>query len=92
METPTKAIPLINVSVGLFLLVAEINPVLVPKKVAINIDKIAISNVLGNLSTMSAQPQSTSSLISHFPSRVPPHGPLRRDLEQRAMGQMPPVR
>ena len=43
-------------------------------------------------SKMSCQAQSCWSLTSHFPSWEPPQGPLSSDLEQRAMGQMPPVR
>jgi hypothetical protein len=42
-------------------------------------------------SQMSCQTQSTSGLISHLPPVDPPQGPLSRRLEQRAMGQMPPV-
>src|SRR3990172_4572621 len=33
-----------------------------------------------------------SGLISQWPSSEPPHGPLSSDLEQRAIGQIPPVR
>src|SRR3990172_4568900 len=44
------------------------------------------------LSTIRYQTQSTSWLTSHLPLFVPPQGPFMSVLEQRAMGQRPPVR
>src|SRR5450830_1184629 len=40
---------------------------------------------------MSVQAQSFSGSTSHLPSLVPPQGPLRMPLWQRAIGQIPPV-
>ena len=44
-----------------------------------------------SLSQINCQAQSTSGLISHFPFVEPPQGPFKRRLEQRAIGQIPPV-
>src|SRR3972149_1358757 len=43
-------------------------------------------------SKINSQPQSTVGSTSHLPLRYPPQGPLSRPLEQRGIGQIPPVR